>query len=104
MSSWLPKSEVRARRAESDHLCFVIRRLMDRLLRRHLATTPLEHDLDLVGTVMLKRTFEFRVVVPLRNQICYMVVPAVCCLDEVVHCRLEVIARGIDAPYQNLVT
>jgi hypothetical protein len=53
---------------------------------------------------MLKRTLEFRVVVPLRNQIRYMVVPAVCCVDEVVHRQLEVIARGIDAPYQNLVT
>jgi len=53
---------------------------------------------------MLKRVFEFRVVVPVRDEVCYMFVPASLRLDEVVHCQLEVIVRCIDAPYHDLVT
>ncbi len=53
---------------------------------------------------MLKRAFEFRVVVPVRNEVCYMFVPAGLRLDEVIHGQLEVIVRCIDAPYHDLVT
>ena len=53
---------------------------------------------------MLKYAFEFRVFVPMRNEISYMFVPAGPRLDEVIHCQLEVIVRCIDAPYHDLVT
>ena len=53
---------------------------------------------------MLKRVFEFRVVVPVRNKVCYMFVPASLRLDEVIYCQLEVIARRVDAPHHDLVT
>ena len=52
---------------------------------------------------MLKRVFEFRVVVPVRNEVCYTFVPASLRLNEVIHCQLEVIVRCIDAPYHDLV-
>ena len=52
---------------------------------------------------MLKRVFEFRVGVPVRDEVCYMFVPASLRLDEIVHCQLEMIVRCIDAPYHHLV-
>src|SRR5678816_2685965 len=72
--------------------------------RRQLIATPLQHDLDLIRTVMLQRVFEFGVIVPVRDEIRCMFVPAGLCLDEVIHSQLEVIVRCIDAPYHDLVT
>src|ERR1019366_8231993 len=53
---------------------------------------------------MLKRVFKFCIRVPVRDEVCHALVPAVLRLDEVIHCQLEVIARCIDAPYHDLVT
>ena len=52
---------------------------------------------------MLERVFKFGVVVPVRNEVCDMFVPASLRPNEVVHRQLEVIVRRIDAAYHDLV-
>src|SRR4029079_19794389 len=72
--------------------------------RRQLIAAPLQHDLDLVRTVVVQCVFKFGVIVPVRDEIRCMFVPADLCLDEIIHCQLEVIMRCIDTPYHDLVT
>src|SRR5437016_1896822 len=53
---------------------------------------------------MLKRVGEVRIVVPVRDKVCYVLVPARLRLDEVIHGQLEVIVRCVDTSNHDLVT